>query len=65
MKENNVWFYEGHLMRRSEESSLNHSIVLPNENFSEKESETYNRVEVVKLNNKEPLGSNNNAEEKE
>ena len=55
MKENHVWFYEGHLMRRSEESSLNHSIVLPNDN----------RVEVVKLNNKEPLGSNNNAEEKE
>ena len=52
-------------MRSSEESSLNHSIVLPNENFSEKESETFNRVEVVKLNNKEPLGSNNNAEEKE
>ena len=50
-------------MRRYEESSSKHSIVLPNENFSEQEFENFNRDEVGKFSNKEHLGSNNNGEE--
>ena len=64
-KENHVWFYERHLMRRYEKSSLKHSIVLPNENFSEQEFENFNRDEVRKFSNKEPLGSDNNDDEEE
>ena len=64
-KENHVWFYERHLMRRYEKSSLKHSIVLPNENFSEQEFENFNRDEVGKFSNKEHLGSDNNVEEEE
>ena len=52
-------------MRRYEESSLKHSIGLPNENFLEQEFENFNRGEVVKFRNKEPLGSDNNDEEEE
>ena len=52
-------------MRRYEKSSLKHSIVLPNENFSEQEFENFNRDEVGKFSNKEPLGSDNNGEEEE
>ena len=52
-------------MRRYKESSLKHSIVLPNENFSEQEFENFNRDEVSKFSNKEPLGSDNNGEEEE
>ena len=65
MKENHVWFYKRHLMRRYEESSSKHSIVLPNENFSEQEFEKFNRYEVGKFSNQEPLGSDNNGEEEE
>ena len=61
LKENHVWFYEKHL-RRCEESSLKHSIVLPNDNFLEQEFEIFNRDEVG---NEEPLGDDNNGEEKE
>ena len=64
VKENHVWFYERHL-RRYEESSLKHSVVLPNENISEQELESFNRDEVGKFSNKEPLGSGNNGEEEE
>ena len=52
-------------MRRYEKSSLKHSIVLPNENFSEQEFENFNRDEVGKFSNKEHLGSDNNVEEEE
>ena len=52
-------------MRRYEKSSLKHSIVLPNENFSEQEFEHFNRDQVAKFSNKEPLGSDNNGEEEE
>ena len=65
MKEDHVWFYERHLMRRYEGSSLKHSIVSPNETFSEQKFENFNRHEVGKFSNKEPLGSNNNGEEEE
>ena len=65
MKEDYVWFYERHLMRRYEGSSLKHSIVLPNENFSEQEFENFNRDEVGKFSNKEHLGSDNYGEEEE
>ena len=62
VKENHVWFYERHLMRRYEERNLKHSIVLTNESFSEQEFENFNRDEVG---NQEPLGSDNNDEEEE
>ena len=52
-------------MRRYEKSSLKHSIVLPNENFSAQEFENLNRDEVGKFSNKEPLGSDNKGEEEE
>ena len=52
-------------MRHNEKSSLKHSVVLPNENFSEQEFENFNRDEVGKFSNKEPLGSDNNGEEEE
>ena len=52
-------------MRRYEKSSLKHSIVLPNENFSEQEFENFKRDEVGKFSNKQPLGSDNNSEEEE
>ena len=52
-------------MSRYEKSSLKHSIVLPNENFSEQEFENFNRDEVGKFSNKEHLGSDNNVEEEE
>ena len=52
-------------MRRYEKSSLKHSIVLPNENFSEQEFENFNRDEVGKFSDKEPLGSDNKGEEEE
>ena len=52
-------------MRRYEKSSLKHSIVLPNENFSGQEFKNFNRDEVGKFSNKEPLGSDNNGEEEE
>ena len=65
MKEDHVWFYERHLMRCYEESSLKHSIVSPNENFSEQELENFNRDVVGEFSNKEPLGSDNNGEEEE
>ena len=45
------------LMRRYKKSSLKHSIVLPNENFTKQEFENFNRNEVGKFSNKEPLGS--------
>ena len=64
MKENYAWFYERHL-RRYIKSSLKHSIILPNENFSEQEFENLNRDEVGKFSNKEPLGSYNNGQKKE
>ena len=48
MKENHVWVYERHL-RHYEESSLKHSVVLSNENFSEQELESFNRDEVGNL----------------
>ena len=51
LKEYYVWFPEKYL-RRFEENSLKHSIVLPNDNFLEKELETFNRDEVG---NEEPL----------
>ena len=54
-KENHVWFYEKHLSRW-EESSLKHSIVLPNDNFLEQEN--FNGDEVGK---EEPLGDENNG----
>ena len=57
LKENHVWFYEKHL-RCCEESSLKHSIVLPNDNFLEQEFENFNRDEVGKG---EPLGDDNNG----
>ena len=60
-----MWFYERHMMRRYKRSSLKHSIVLPNENFSGQEFENFNREEVGKYSNKEPLSSNNNGEEEE
>ena len=53
------------MMRRYKRSSLKHSIVLPNENFSGQEFENFNREEVGKYSNKEPLSSNNNGEEEE
>ena len=56
-KENHVWFYEKHLSRW-EESSLKHSIVLPNDNFLEQEFENFNGDEVGK---EEPLGDDNNG----
>ena len=52
-------------MRCYEESSLKHSIVSPNENFSEQELENFNRDVVGEFSNKEPLGSDNNGEEEE
>ena len=54
-------------MKHYEGSSLKHSIVLPNENFSEQEFEIWNfkRDEVSKFSNKKPLGSDNNSEEEE
>ena len=52
-------------MRLYEGSRLKLSIVLPNENFSEQEFENFNRDEVGKFSNKEPLGSYNNGEEEE
>ena len=52
VKENRAQFYEKHL-RPYEESSLKHSIVLPNDNILEKEFENFNQDEVG---NKEPLG---------
>ena len=52
-------------MRRYEESSLKHCIVLPNENFSEQEFENFNQDEVGKFRNQEALGSDNNGEEEE
>ena len=61
MKENHVWFYEKHL-RLYEENSLKHSILLPNDNFLEQEFKNFNRDEVG---NEEPLGDDNNSEEKE
>ena len=61
LKENHVWFYEKHL-RHCKESSLKHCIVLPNDNFLEQEFEKFNRDEVG---NKDPLGDDNNGEEKE
>ena len=61
MKENRVWFYEKHL-KRYEESSLKHSIVLPNGNFLEQEFENFNRAEAG---NEEPLGCDNNGEEEQ
>ena len=64
VKENHVWFYERRF-RRYEESSLKHSIILPNENFSEQEFENFNQDEVGKFSNKEPLGTGNNGEEEE
>ena len=60
MKENRVWFYERRLRSR-EDSSFKHSNVLPNDNFLEQEFENFNRNEVG---NKEPLGGDNNVEEK-
>ena len=51
-------------MRRYEESSLKHRIVLPNENFSEQDFENFNRNEVSKFSNKEALGSDNNGKRK-
>ena len=36
-----------------------------NENFSEQEFKNFNRDEVGKFSNKEPLGSDNNGEEEE
>ena len=53
------------MMRRYKRSSLKHSIVLPNENFSGQEFENFNREEVGKYSNKEPLSSNNNGEEED
>ena len=50
-------------MRRYEKSRLKHRIILLNENFSEKGFENFNRHEVGKFSNKEPLGSDNNGEE--
>ena len=64
VKENHVWFYEI-LLRRYEESSLKHSFVLPNENFSEQELENFNWDEVGKFSNKEPLDSDNNGEKED
>ena len=58
LKENYVSFYEKHL-RRCKESSLKHSMVLPNDNFLEQEFENFNRDEVG---NGEPLGEDNNGE---
>lgn len=49
-------------MRRYEKSSLKHSIVLPNENFSGQEFKNFNRDE---MGNEELLGSDNNDKEKE
>ena len=60
MKENRVWFYERRLRSR-EDSSFKQSNVLPNDNFLEQEFENFNRNEVG---NKEPLGGDNNVEEK-
>ena len=65
VKENHAWFYERHLMRRYEESSLKHSVVLPNENFPEQEFKNFNWDEVGKFSNKEPLRTDSNGEEKE
>ena len=62
MKENHDWFYERHLMRRYEESSLKHSIVLLNVNFSEQEFENFNRNEMGKFSNQKLLGSDNNGQ---
>ena len=56
LKENHVWFYEKHL-RLYEENSLKHSILLPNDNFLEQE--------LGGVGNEEPLGDDNNSEEKE
>ena len=53
------------MMRRYKRSSLKHSIVLPNENFLGQEFENFNREEVGKYSNKEPLSSNNNGEEED
>ena len=64
-KENHAWFYERHLMRRYEKSGLKHSIVLPNENISEQEFENFNRDEVGKFSNKEPICSDNDSEDEE
>ena len=61
MKENHIRFYEKHL-RLYEENSLKHSILLPNDNFLEQELKNFNRDEVG---NEEPLGDDNNSEEKE
>ena len=61
MKKNHVWFYEKH-PRRYGETSLRHSIVLPNDNFLEQKFENFNWNEIDK---EEPLGSDNNGEEKE
>ena len=52
MKKDHVWFYERRLTRHYEGSSLKHSIVLPNENFSEQEFENFKRDEVGKFSNK-------------
>ena len=61
LEENHVWFYEKHL-RRCEESSLKHSIVLQNDNFLEQEFKNFKRDEVG---NEEHLGDDNNSQEKE
>ena len=61
LNKNHVWFYEKH-MTSYVESSLKHCIVLPNDNFLEQEFENFNRDEV---DNKEPLGNDNNGEKKE
>ena len=61
LKENHVLFYEKHL-RRCEESSFEHSIVLPNDDFLEQEFENFNPDEVG---NEVPLGDDNNDEKEE
>ena len=61
MKENHVWFYQKH-PRRYRETSLKHSIVLPNHNFLEQKFENFKGDE---MDNKEPLDSDNNGEEEE
>ena len=58
---NHVRFYEKHL-RRCQETSFKHNIVVPNDNFLEQEFENFNRD---KVGNEEPLGDDRNGEEEE
>ena len=58
---NHVRFYEKHL-RRCQETSFRHNIVVSNDNFLEQEFENFNRDNVG---NEEALGDDRNGEEEE